>query len=68
MAILCGPSVYEFQGVTFEFHRYFGPCPVTEDGEPVDTIPASFWPLWERFNALADKDEYLVHRGGCRVV
>ena len=67
-AIICGPSVYRFEGVTFEIHSHFGPHPLTKDGRPKAQIPGSFWALWDRFKALPNKDDYLVHQGGCRVI
>ena len=54
---ICGPKVYRFEGVEFEVHSWFGPCPLTPDGEPVECVPEDFWPLWERFKALPVADQ-----------
>lgn len=67
---LCGPSVYAYDGWTFEIHSYSGPWPVRKDGELYKYASKRFWNMWERFSALSkeEKDACLVFEGGCRWV
>ncbi len=66
--IICGPALYRYEGVLFEVGSYTGPCPLNKDWSPRANIPAAFWPMWERFDALTDEDKLAcqVEAGGCR--
>ncbi len=63
-AIICGPAVYKFAGVTFEV-SYHGPNPLNKNSDPVDEIPQSFWRVWKAFNKCDDKERYKLAPGGC---
>lgn len=56
-------NVYEFEGYTFEYHRYLGPMPVKKKTFDIrKTIPTGFWKMIDRFVKLTDeqKKEYLI--------
>jgi hypothetical protein len=55
------PPFYRFDGIFFEVHRYFGPYPLNNDGDPRGIPPGRrFWRMWEKFSKLspADKEKY----------
>ena len=68
-AYLCGPRVYEFEGVPFEFSPMIGPWPLKKDGEPKARAGNKFYAFYKRFAALP-VDEQEKHRtgGGCITV
>jgi hypothetical protein len=47
----------------FEMHSYFGPQPVTANGNEMVRIPAKFWDAWERW----DKGGRIVDGNVCVV-
>jgi hypothetical protein len=57
MIITCSGSEYRFEGWYFEIHKYFGPHPLKKNGDPRATIPNTFWPAWNRFNALPEEEK-----------
>ena len=65
---ICTATVYEFEGLRFEFGGYCGPYPLDDNGDPVNEEPtAAFWSLIERFEALqeSEREACRVIRGGC---
>jgi hypothetical protein len=63
---LCGPRIYEYNGMTFEY----GPTicwPLRKDGEPRARAGAKFYDHIDGFFKLSDdeKETYRVG-GGCR--
>ena len=69
VAHLCGPKVYEFEGVLFEFSPMIGPWPRKKDGEPKMRAGKKFYAFYKRFVELP-LDEQEKHRigGGCITV
>lgn len=64
---LCGPKLYEFEGLEIEFPACSGPAPLKANGDPYERMPkhvaekmARFWRLTE-----SEMDAYRVG-GGCR--
>jgi hypothetical protein len=66
--IVCSSNQYKYKGVEFEDHKYCGPHPLDSDGDPIQPVPDSFWAIWNEFNTLENKEDYLIHKGGCRVL
>lgn len=66
-AILTFHPIYKFEGTTFEFHHFCGPCPLNEDGDPIEPIPEDFWNLFDRWNKLTqeEKEKTQTQKGGC---
>lgn len=63
---ICGPKVYEFEGVTFEFSPVIGPWPLKKNGEPKKLAGKKFYDFYKRFAALTEEEQE-KHRtgGGC---
>lgn len=63
---LCGPTVYEYEGITFEYSPTGGPWPLKKDGELKKLAGKKFYAMFKRFNALPD-DVKKSHKigGGC---
>ena len=70
IGFVCGPSVYEWGGFTFEVHSYFGPWPLRKDGEPMARASKRFWEAMSKFEALSSDEQkrYRVVEGGCRPI
>ena len=69
VAHLCGPKVYEFEGVSFEFSPIIGPWPLKKDGEPKVRAGKKFYDFYKRFAALSvDEQEKFRTGGGCITV
>lgn len=65
---ICSPPIYEFEGWTFEFHRYTGgPWPLKKDGGLYKRAGRRFYAMIYSFSNLSDEeqDKYRVG-GGCR--
>lgn len=69
-AIICSQAVYEYKGVTFEFHSYCGPWPLKKNGDHKKYAGKKFWNLWDEFSKLPKEEQnsYNIHRGGCQIV
>jgi hypothetical protein len=69
IAHICGPRVYEYEGVTFEVPSYASPMPLKKNGDPYARAGKKFYDMYRRFEALP-KDVQETHRvgGGCRTV
>ena len=63
---LCGPRLYEFEGVSFEFSYIIGPWPLKKNGEPKKLAGRRFYALYDRFSKLPEAEQE-KHRtgGGC---
>jgi hypothetical protein len=64
--ILCGPKLYSFEGLLFEF-GHCGFHPLKQDGEPYQRIPREFWGMIERFQKIKSQEFYRVG-GGCQFI
>ena len=65
--VMClGGNDYEFEGWTFEVHRYFGPWPTKKNGDPREFAGRKFWKMWNRFHALTPEQQkqHIVRKGG----
>lgn len=64
---LCGPKLYEFEGLEIEFPACSGPAPLKANGDPYQRIPKHVAEKMSRFLNLSD-DEMAKYRtgGGCR--
>ena len=67
--IICGPKIYEYHGVMFEFSYTGGPWPLKKNWEPKKRAGKKFFDLYYRFSKLSEKEqeEYRVG-GGCITV
>lgn len=66
--IICGPAIYEYKGILFEFHSWIGPWPLKKDGSPKKYAGPKFWDMWDEFSKLPKEEQitYNIHRGGCQ--
>jgi hypothetical protein len=66
--IICGPAVYEYKGILFEFHSWIGPWPLRKDLHPKKYAGPKFWDVWDEFSKLPKEEQlsYNIHRGGCQ--
>jgi len=64
---ICGPRLYEYDGLTIDIPGIGGPCPVKSNGEPYQRCPRGIAETMDRFCALSDEERetYRVG-GGCR--
>lgn len=68
IGFICGSPVYSYRGWTFEIHYWCGPCPVGEDGNPLNggfDIPGDFWEVYCQFQEEEDKEQFNTYQGGC---
>ncbi len=65
--IMCSSPTYQFEGVTFEFHRFIGPWPLKKNGDPKKYAGEKFYQLYERFKNLSsiEKEKCCIDKGGC---
>jgi len=63
---LCGPKVYDFDGVTFEFSPMIGPWPLKKNGDPKKSAGEKFYAFYNRFSSMTteEQEKYRVG-GGC---
>lgn len=61
---ICGPTIYEFQGWTFEFSRISGPWPLKKNGDPRDRVGKKFWKMYNEFTKLTEKEQDTCRVGG----
>jgi len=54
--IVCGPSLYKFNGWFFEWHSYCGPWPLRKDGELRKRAGRKFWKVIEEFQKLSKEE------------
>ena len=69
--ILCGPSIYEYEGWLFEFSYMNGPWPLKKKcHSPKERAGKKFWNMWKRFDKLEqiEKDKFMFHKGGCIII
>lgn len=64
---LCGPKLYEIDGITIEFPAMSGPCPLRKDGEPKTRFSKADKAALDKFCDMSE-EERDKHRsgGGCR--
>lgn len=64
---LCGPKLYEFEGLEIEFPPCSGPCPLKLNGDPYERMPKHVAEKMERFWRLTESEmETYRVGGGCR--
>lgn len=61
---MCGPKVYEFEGVKFEYSDYNGPYPLKKNGDPKMNPDRKFYDLFDRFNKLTEEEKKKRRIGG----
>lgn len=62
----CGPKIYRYENVLFEYHSYCGPRPLKKDYEPKKRAGKKFFIFAEKFAKLSDKEkEFYRIGGGC---
>lgn len=63
---VCGPKIYKFNNITFEFSYAAGPWPLKKNGEPKKRAGKKFYELFEEFEKLPkeEKRKYRIS-GGC---
>jgi hypothetical protein len=64
---MCGPKLYEYKGVKFEFTQSHGPHPIDSQGDPLEDITDDFYKLAEEWFASDNREEYRIG-GGCEIV
>ena len=66
VGFMCGPTLYEYAGWTFEFGYMSGPWPVRKDGELYKRAGDKFYNDIDPFLIMADdeREKYRVG-GGC---
>lgn len=66
---ICGPRVYDIDGIYIEFPGGSGPCPLRKDGEPKVRFSKADDAALDKFWAMSE-EERETHRagGGCYVV
>jgi hypothetical protein len=64
---LCGPHIYEYKGIVFEYSIYGGPWPLKKDGEQKKLAGRRFFRLAHEFFKLpeSEQEKYRIG-GGCR--
>lgn len=63
-AFLCGPKVYEFEGVVFETSYIIGPWPLKKNGDPKARCGKKFYDWYKRFDALPPEEQEKYRLGG----
>ena len=64
---LCGPKIYEYEGVAFEFSPIIGPWPLKKNGDPKKLAGRRFYAFYKRFAGLPEKEQEKYRTGGgCR--
>lgn len=60
--IVCYSNTYEYEGFTFEDHRFLGPVRLRKRTlEPLDKDPPNrFWNAYRRFRDEDDRSKFLV--------
>jgi len=61
---LCGPRIYEYAGWLFEVSACNGPWPLKKDGGLRARAGSVFYTMYERFDALTDKEKRNYRVGG----
>lgn len=61
---ICGPSVYEYKGWTFEYGMCSGPWPLRKDGEPRKRAGRVFWKVWSEWQSLPLEEKAKTRVGG----
>jgi hypothetical protein len=64
----CGPAVYEYKGILFEFHSWIGPWPLRKDLNPKKYAGHKFWDMWEEWITLSNEERLAcrINKGGCQ--
>ena len=50
-------DIYEFEGFTFEFHRYLGPTKLRKDFEPAARAGKKFYDAVARWQKLTSEEQ-----------
>ena len=61
---ICLANIYQFEGLTFEYHNYLGPTQYKKDGsEPRKNISKNFYDVIDKFVKLSEKEreKYLIY-------
>lgn len=61
---LCGPRIYEFDGVGFEFGYSTGPWPLKKDGDPRARAGRGFYKRIGPWLKMADPQREVYRVGG----
>lgn len=66
---LCGPKLYEWEGLSFEVSHSIGPWPLKKDGDPKERAGRGFYAKVHPFMQLpeAEREKFRVG-GGCQFV
>jgi len=65
---VCGPHIYEIDGIEIEFPALSGPCPLRKDGEPKQRFSKADKAALDKLWAACKADTLEQYRvgGGCQ--
>ncbi len=63
---MCGPRVYEYEGIVFEIPSIWCPCQLKKNGDPKQRVGKAFYDFYKRFDALPDDEKEKYRIGGGR--
>lgn len=61
---VCGPKVYRYKGILFEYHSYFGPWPLNKNYQPRARAGKKFFDLVKEFDKLSERQKERCFLGG----
>jgi len=54
---LCCPNIYQFKGMTFEWHDYLGPMKLKKSFDPAERQGRTFYKIVSEWSKLSKKEK-----------